>query len=559
MRTKQSWIVLILLILVAFGVRIYGAGARGLWFDESLSWKLQSFPVPLLIERAGEPTMPHPPLYFISLHFWTHIFGDSEIAMRGLSILAGVATLPILFLFMQELPLLSWHKSGNNLKQSQFAGFMAVSLVALSVLHIHAAQQVRGYTLGVFLLACSNIFFIRLLSLTKSTWSNCFFYAISAAGLCYTHNLGLFSIAAQWGFAILFLWLPALLKRLPYQSLIKRKDENAFSSAGHDQRMRASVIPSEEKAVLNKIRLKFVTVAVLFALLYGPWFLNVQRQSEKLQNSWSRPFSAQNMANEMFASIYQTSAQRPLKESVIPWFVVVSMAFLWILLATRFGWPGFYLTAMGVIPVILMCIYSIVSKRSIFDARYLVFAQLSWLTGIAWLISRIPYRLERILLGTLIISWCIQSCFLNWNMIGKNNEPGMRGAIHYILQTKKPEELVIAETPFVFFLAQYYARNQTPVFLANEKKDRFLVNGESQLLNSDMITPEEVAAKKTAGVWLIASDSYMTFSKNKFPVNCVDSESMTLSTKDQLEFKQDLYWESPVEIFHYINSKQSIE
>ncbi|QDU09848.1 hypothetical protein [Gimesia aquarii] len=555
MRMKVSWSVFILLILAALGVRIYGADARGLWFDESLSWKLQSFPVSLLIERAGEPTMPHPPLYFLTLHFWSHIFGDSEIAMRGLSIFAGIATLPVLFFFMQDLHLLTWQKQTEKTEQYKFAGFIAVSLVAFSILHIHAAQQVRGYTLAVFLLACSNIFFIRLLSLTKSTWSNCAFYAISATALCYTHNLGLFSVAAQWGFAILFLWLPALIKRLYHHFNFKRQNQNIGSLVDDGQSTQTCINSNEEKTVLNKIRLKFVTVAVLFVLLYGPWFLNVQKQSTKLKNSWSRPFSAQKFANEMFASIFQTSAQRPLKETIFPWFVAVSLIFLWIILATRFGWPGVYLSFMGAIPVILMCIYSIYSKRSIFDARYLIFAQLSWLAGIAWLTSRIPRRLERILIGFVVVSWFIQSCFLNWDMIGKNNKPGMRAAIHYILQNKKPNELIIAETPFIFFLAQYYARNQTPVFLANERKDRFLVNGESQLLNSDMITPEEVALKKPTGIWLISSDSYMTFSKNKFPADCVDSEIMILSTKDPLSFKQDLYWESPVELYHYISTK----
>ncbi len=76
--------------LVAAGARLTGLDAKPLWLDETLSWRLQSLPLGLLLERTGSAATVHPPLYFVILHVWTPCFGDSHFALRLPSALFGV-------------------------------------------------------------------------------------------------------------------------------------------------------------------------------------------------------------------------------------------------------------------------------------------------------------------------------------------------------------------------------------------------------------------------------------------------------------------------------------
>src|SRR5437899_1954089 len=46
---------------------------------------------------AGVRADTHPPLYFLLLHFWIRLFGESDLALRSLSALFGVLALPVIF------------------------------------------------------------------------------------------------------------------------------------------------------------------------------------------------------------------------------------------------------------------------------------------------------------------------------------------------------------------------------------------------------------------------------------------------------------------------------
>ena len=61
----------------------------------------------MMIERTGESTAVHPPLYFALLRGWTSCFGDSEWGLRSLSAVAGVLTIVGACLLAREGPILA--------------------------------------------------------------------------------------------------------------------------------------------------------------------------------------------------------------------------------------------------------------------------------------------------------------------------------------------------------------------------------------------------------------------------------------------------------------------
>src|SRR5512136_1516865 len=97
---QRGWVMLV--VLLAFGLRLYGLGAQAIWWDESLSLYRATRDLgtilanTILIQNVVTHDL-QPPLYFVLLHFFISAIGVSEFALRFLSVMANVATVPLLF------------------------------------------------------------------------------------------------------------------------------------------------------------------------------------------------------------------------------------------------------------------------------------------------------------------------------------------------------------------------------------------------------------------------------------------------------------------------------
>ena len=107
-----------------------------LWLDEALTVNIARLPVheiPTYLRRDGAP-----PLYYVLLHFWMGIFGTSDLAVRSLSGVLGLATLPLVWLAGRRLggPVAAW---------------AATLLVATSPFAVRYDTETRMYALVTFL------------------------------------------------------------------------------------------------------------------------------------------------------------------------------------------------------------------------------------------------------------------------------------------------------------------------------------------------------------------------------------------------------------------------
>ena len=83
-------------VAVAAGVALRARSSSDLWLDEALSVNIARLPlrdIPAALRHDGAP-----PLYYVLLHLWMRLFGTSDGAVRALSGLFSVATLPVLYL-----------------------------------------------------------------------------------------------------------------------------------------------------------------------------------------------------------------------------------------------------------------------------------------------------------------------------------------------------------------------------------------------------------------------------------------------------------------------------
>src|SRR3954462_15577120 len=117
-------------LLIAWGARVNALGAVPFWYDEGLvSWSARlSF-----IDTARWTSADvHPPLYFWAVTVWRWFVGESEFALRLLSVAFGL------------LSVVAVYKIGERLNGPKL-GALAALLIGLSRFHIWWSQELRMY------------------------------------------------------------------------------------------------------------------------------------------------------------------------------------------------------------------------------------------------------------------------------------------------------------------------------------------------------------------------------------------------------------------------------
>ena len=92
-------VVTVLVLAVSLVLRFWTRS--DLWLDEALTVNIARLPlheIPSFLRRDGSP-----PLYYVLLHFWMGWFGTSDVAVRSLSGVFGVITLPLVWLAGRRL------------------------------------------------------------------------------------------------------------------------------------------------------------------------------------------------------------------------------------------------------------------------------------------------------------------------------------------------------------------------------------------------------------------------------------------------------------------------
>lgn len=143
-----SSILLLAILLLAGFLRFYHLDAQSLWNDEGNSARIAERTPDLILEGAAGDI--HPPGYYLLLHGWRALVGQSEFALRSLSVVAGLAL--VLFTY-----LLGRHLFGDA------TGLMAAFLGALSPFAVYYSQEARMYALLAAFSAASTFFTIRTL------------------------------------------------------------------------------------------------------------------------------------------------------------------------------------------------------------------------------------------------------------------------------------------------------------------------------------------------------------------------------------------------------------
>ena len=175
---RPSWGAAAVAAVVLAGIALRFYTRSDLWLDEALSVNIARLPLNHLRDALRHDGAP--PLYYVVLHVWIRLFGTGDTAVRALSGLFSVATLP-----------LAWF-AGKRLG-GRPVGWLAVVVLVTSPYAIRYGTESRMYALVMLLVFAGYL--AVLAAVERPTIGRLAVVAVVTALLVYTQYWSFYLIA----------------------------------------------------------------------------------------------------------------------------------------------------------------------------------------------------------------------------------------------------------------------------------------------------------------------------------------------------------------------------
>ncbi len=174
-RQRRFWVAAAVIVTAAFFLRIYHIGWQELWLDEVQSFYLATSKD--WIQRMLND--PSPPLYYVLLHAWIGLAGESESALRLLSAVLGTLFVAAAIAAGREF-------------FNPSAGLWSGLFAAVAPIHIYYSQEARAYALLV--LALMLVYITLWRALKKNNWRSWILFSLYASVALYSHYFALLGL-----------------------------------------------------------------------------------------------------------------------------------------------------------------------------------------------------------------------------------------------------------------------------------------------------------------------------------------------------------------------------
>jgi len=189
------------IIAAGLALRLWRLHEECPWYDEVASiacLDAQSLTEYLVREQKLDINMT--PVYFTLQYLWSRVAGTSPYAIRLLSVLLAMLTIPVVYAMGRRC-------AGAT------AGLLAAALMSLSLCHIYYSQEIRVYALTVLLATVSSYCLLRAMDpgARRAWWMG---HGAANLLLAFTHLFTVLLFAAQAAFLLyrardrrLLLWI----------------------------------------------------------------------------------------------------------------------------------------------------------------------------------------------------------------------------------------------------------------------------------------------------------------------------------------------------------------
>jgi mannosyltransferase len=425
----QPWhhrLVLPALLVLAMALRFYRIGHQSFWNDEGTSVALASRSIALILEGASRDI--HPPLYYLLLHGWTQLVGQSEAAARSLSALLGVATVTWVYTLVKRT-------AGRT------TAVLAGILAALAPLQVYYAQETRMYMLAAALGCASMAAWLQLRSDDALTADRWFLrtgpYLITTTLLIYTHYVGFTLVLAQN--------LGMLLGILAGAMGAKRRR--------------------------GKLVARWIALQLALLTLYAPWLL----LSWRALTQW--PAVGQQGDLAAFAmSVAETLALGTAVQASgwLKWlgYLIAALAFIGALAETRGKRSTSFWTLYLLVPVAAMGLYSL--ARPMYKPKFALLVAPAFTALVAWGIVALAQlgkgrwgKGASTAIGTVLTALVLTASVVAlWQQYHDPStfRDDYRGIVAYIEAVADPDDAILINAPSQIETVDLYASDAVPIY-----------------------------------------------------------------------------------------------
>jgi len=410
-------------------LRFWGVMSSSIWHDEGYTMWLIRYNFGEMVARTARDV--HPPGYYFFAKAWTLVFGNSELAIRSLSVLFSVGIIYLTYKIVEKLI-------------NERAAFWASLFVAFSPFMIRFSQEARMYGVVAFFTTLGTYYLVRFIQEKNDRFL--IPYSLAMLVAIYTQYYAFFVILVH--IAILKAVTPGLFTFKWGDSFKKR---------------------------LYIFNPKVWLAGVAIGVAYLPWFFVAYKQVTRVSTSyWIRPewITAKTVPNSVSQFFVYGHLDFIYKLNVggmvLYWllaFILISLPLIifWKKQMLQKVWPFFL---YGYFPMLLVFIVSKI-RTPIYQDRYFPFSAVAILAiwGIA--VASIEHRRLREFIGvTFITLFLVGGAVMH---VETNHQ--MKALSEEVKKQQKEGDVVLSGELYTFLDGTYYF---------GDKKIRFLsdsVNG----------------------------------------------------------------------------------
>jgi hypothetical protein len=539
------WLV-ILITLIGGGLRVLLLNSKGMWLEETFSVWLANHSVADMLQWIVKVDQ-HPPLYYLLLHYWIALNGDTPYYVRLLSALFGAGTIPMIYLIGKRM-------SGVVM------GLAAAVILALSPFNIRFAQETRMYTLLTFNAAVAIYALVRLLTDSRSvrpigSQFREYLHAWRTSGPAEPDTGGDFSYRDRtldqngwraWIFGHRWLPIRTIETDLAWVAFI------VFSAATMLSHNAAVLFPLAANIFVPGLMLfhrpkksgsppafqapsfwNWVKAQIGIFLLWSPWvFAFVKQASRASQGLWL-PEAGWDTVVRAFTSFLNESTLGQPSQVQMMWILYALVLCLGLLHCRREISRFLFLAALFAIPFLGELIVSI--RRPVFSDRTLIWTTIPLFLVLAAGIAQLRFRFLILVVLGILGTNNLFSAADYYRFMQKEDWSTAAGYVAYFAQK---DDLVLfnatwVQIPFDYYFEAYEDQYSIQVEKHGVPKDMF-DSGVLEPKMTDSDIPRLISLLSGHNrVWLVYSHSWNTDPMGLIP--------QTLASKMELIQKRDFY------------------
>lgn len=424
---RADWLILTASIVTFIAIALKTMTKFSIWFDEAFSAYLIRFNFLDIAKYTASDV--HPPFYYWLLKLWSYFFGNSELALRSMSLFFGCLAIVTAFLLVFKL------FGRRNAR-------ISLLFLVFSPMFVRYSQEARMYTLVAFIAVLGTLLLTYAMETNKkTTWA---LYGILVSLGMWTHYFAAIVWISHW------IWRADIIRNTAKKG----------------------------KFIKDYFSGEWVKAHLIAIGLFLPWIPLFLKQIFVVQafGFWIPSVTPNTIPSFLTNIVYYLNVGE-----VKNWLALLFITLVVVLCVFAMRMykhmnskdKNSYklLIAMSFLPMIILFIASMPPLRSSFIDRYLIPSVLgiSMFIGITLSLGVIKFRkyIQIIIIGMTLLMFAIGINKVwevgNYNK-NSNNSNNTKQIIEALKSKSIDKQAIIASSPWLFYEAVFYESDDNPVY-----------------------------------------------------------------------------------------------